>query len=506
MTRAERNIIWIQKHCRIPEGRDVGKKVELRPWQKKWVKEIYDNPHGTRTAIITIGKKNGKTSFVAFILLLHLCGPEHRKNSQIHSTALSRDQAAVIFELAAKIIRLSPTLKKHVIPGDSAKSLRCEKLGTFYRALSADASTAHGKSTVLAIHDELGQVKGPNSSLYNAIENAMGAHEEPMSIVISTQAPTDNDLLSILIDDAKTGKDPHVVLIMHSADDDVDPFSVKALKQANPAYNDFLNAKELRGQAAKAKRMPSYENEYRNFTLNQRVETAAPAVTKAVWMQNDSEPRGERILYGGLDLSEVNDLTALVLVSNDWSVYPTFWLPEYELGERSRKDRVPYDVWHKKGFLETTPGKSVDYSYIAQHLVKLFKEKNVKRIAFDRYNMRFLRPWLIKAGLAESFVDSRFVDFGQGFVSMSPAWRTTESLLLNGRLKHGAHPVLTMCAQNATIKSDEAGNRKLDKRRSRGRIDGLVALTMACAIASEEQHEARVYPVNKESILENLNA
>src|SRR5687768_7130065 len=219
LTRGQENIDWIEQWCRIPEGRHIGRPVKLRPWQKQIIKGIYDQP--TRRAIITFGRKNGKTSLAAFLLLLHLCGPEARANSQLFSAAQSRDQAAILFQLAAKIVRMTE-LQNYIGVRDTAKQLYCQELGTLYRALSADASTAYGLSPVFIVHDELGQVKGPRSELYEALETATAAQENPLSIVISTQSPVDADLLSVLIDDAKEGHDPRVVLSVYSAPDDLD--------------------------------------------------------------------------------------------------------------------------------------------------------------------------------------------------------------------------------------------------------------------------------------------
>jgi phage terminase large subunit-like protein len=238
-TRAARNIAWIEQYCRVPEGALVGKPVKLRDWQRGELRKIYDNPAGTRTAILSFGRKNGKTALSACLLLLHLCGPEARPNSQLYSAAQSREQAALLFSLAAKIVRLSGELSEVVVIRDTAKQLFCPDLGTLYRALSAEASTAFGLSPVFAVHDELGQVKGPTSELYDAIETATGAQENPLSIVISTQAPTDADLLSVLIDDALAGGDPRTTVSLYTADIDADPFSEATIRQANPAFGDF---------------------------------------------------------------------------------------------------------------------------------------------------------------------------------------------------------------------------------------------------------------------------
>lgn len=496
LSRGARNIAWIEKHCRIPEGRDVGKAVKLRPWQKRAIKKIYDNPHGTRRAILSFGRKNAKSTLAAFLLLLHLVGPEARPNSQLYSAAQSRDQAAVLYALAAKIVRMSPDLLENVSIRESAKQLACQELGTLYKALSKEADTAHGLSPVFAVHDELGRVRGPRSELYEAVETGASAHDDPLSVIISTQAPDDADLLSVLIDDAKKQRDPRVVLVMYEADPELDPFTVKAIRQANPAYGDFQNADEVKAMAADAKRMPARENEYRNLVLNQRVAATDPAISKSVW----DACAGEVLpfagpVYAGLDLSETNDLTALVEISQHdglWHVRPTFWLPEEGLAERSRQDRVPYDVWVRQGLIETTPGKSIEYEWVAERLRGLFDSTDIHQVAFDRWNWRHFRPWLEKVGFGESELE-RFVEFGQGYQSMSPAWRDLEAALLNGKVVHGGHPVLTMCAANAVIQRDPAGNRKLTKQKSTGRIDGLVAMTMAFGVAVEEEQGPSVY-------------
>lgn len=468
---------------------------------KEDFRAIYDNPHGTRRAIISRGRKNAKTTESAMIVLLHTCGPEARPNSQLFSAAQSRDQAAVLFALAAKMVRMSPTLSPFVGIRDSGKQLYCDELGTLYRALSADASTAFGLSPALTIHDELGQVKGPKSPLYEALETATAAQQDPLTIIISTQAPTDADLLSVLIDDAAKQRDPRTVLRFESADADLDPFSVEAIRQANPAFDLFMNKDEVLAMAEDARNMPSRQPEYQNLVLNQRVDMNAPFVTQSVWKacgaavidDFDGLP-----VYGGLDLSEVSDLTALVLVApvdGVWHVKPTFWLPGHNLTDKARHDRVPYDVWRNQGSLQATPGKTVDYEYVAEHLRGLFDTHDVRKIAFDAWNWRHLKPWLLKVGFAEDQLEGDgavFEQMRQGFQTMSPALRDLESALLNGRIAHGMHPVLTMCAANATVQTDPAGNRKFSKIKSHGRIDGMQALAMAMSVAGTFEAETKL--------------
>src|SRR5215471_13571852 len=489
LTLGEEIIAWIETNCRVPEGALIGQPIRLMDWQKREILRIYDNPATTRRAIISVGRKSGKTCTAACLLLVHLAGPAAIPNSQLYSAAQSRDQAGLLFALAAKIVRMSPALSAAIVCRDGTKQLHCPAKGTLYRALSADASTAYGLSPVFVCHDELGQVRGPRSELYEALETATASQLAPLSIIISTQATNDSDLLSILIDDAIAGHDPRVVCSLYTAPPDADPFDVATIKLANPALGNFQNPDEVLAMAADAKRMPAREAAYRNLVLNQRIEASSPFVTPQQWKACAGEPldlRG-RDVFAGLDLSETRDLTALVVIGQDirdgtWHVRPTFWLPNDGLADKAHADRVPYDSWHAQGFLETTPGSSVSYEYIAHHLREVFDQHRVAKIAFDRWNMQHLKPWLLNAGFSERVIEDKFVGFGQGFKSMSPALRDLESVILEKKLRHGDHPILQMCASNAVIDRDPAGNRKLSKKRSTGRIDGMTALVMAFGV------------------------
>jgi phage terminase large subunit-like protein len=494
LTRGERAITWIQKYCYIPEGKLVAQKVKLIDWQCHELIKIYDNPNGTRRAILSFGRKNGKTALASFILLLHLCGKEQKPNSQLYSAAMSRDQAAIIFNLAAKIVRMSPVLSARIQIRDTAKELLCPKLGTRYKALSAEASTAFGLSPALIVFDELGQCRGPRSEMFEALETATAAQEDPLTIIISTQASSDADLLSILIDDARANNDPHVTVSLYTADQTIDdPFSEAAVRAANPAFDFFQNKKEVLAMAADAQRMPARQAEYENLILNRRVEINNPFVSTPVWRACNGPVEnlhGVR-LYGGLDLSSTSDLTALVLIGKIdklWHVLPTFWLPREGLREKAKAARVPFDVWAEKGYLQTTPGNSVSYEYVANYLRKLFGEYTVEKIGFDRWNYKHFKPWLEKAGFNQSELEQKWVEFGQGTQSMSPALRDLEVVIKEKELRHGDHPVLSMCATCAVVEGKDDANRKLSKNRSTGRIDGMVALAMAFGVCPLTKH------------------
>jgi len=196
LSRGERVCAFIEKYCYAPEGDKIGQPIKLEDFQRRFILEIYDNPYVTHSAYLSIARKNGKTALIACILLAHLCGPEAVHNSQIVSGAQSKDQAAVVFELASKMVNMNPALSRLVKVMPSGKRLLGIARNVLYRALAAEGKTAHGLSPVLAILDEVGQVIGPVDKFVTAITTAQGAYENPLLIAISTQAPTDADMFS----------------------------------------------------------------------------------------------------------------------------------------------------------------------------------------------------------------------------------------------------------------------------------------------------------------------
>lgn len=496
MTCGEKVIAFIETYCKVPEGDLMGQPFKLLDFQKKFIIEVYDNPHGTKLAILSISRKQGKTALIACLALVHLIGPRAIHNSQIISGARSREQAAIVFDLACKIIRQDKNLSDRIKISPSGKRLYGITTNTIYRAMSSEAKTAHGGSPALAILDEVGQVVGPRDLFVEAITTSQGAYKNPLLIAISTQAPTDNDLLSTWIDAETISPNPKTICHVYSAPEDLAIDDRTGWALANPAMGVFRSLEDIAEQCEKALKLPASEPGFRNLILNQRVETSAPFVSKLVWEACGEEPKPlekKTKVWCGLDLSAVADLTAFVVLDQDNGVHSNFWLPEFGLSEKSLKDHAPYDVWAKHGYLMTTPGKAIEYSYIAEWLFDFFATCDVQKIAFDRWNYRHLKPWLEKAGFNEDQLE-KFIEFGQGGASMTPALRELEVKLMTGKIKHGKHPVLNMCRHNAVVVG-KSGSRKFDKDKVRGRIDGMVALAMAVGVMPAEDTYKPTYQV-----------
>jgi len=475
---------FCENYCHVPEGALVGQLIVLADFQEDFIYSVYDNPHGTRNAYLSMARKNAKTATIAMLLLAHLVGPERRQNSQLVSGAMSREQAALVFGLAVKMINFSEKLSQYAYPALAARRIRALNNGSEYRALAADGSRAHGLSPYLAILDEVGQIIGPSSPFVEAITSSQGAYDDPLLIAISTSAPSDTDMFSLWVDDAEQSQDPHTVCHVYKADEDCDILDKDQWKKANPALGLFRSEKDLETQLEKALRIPSQEASSRNLLLNQRISSRSVWIAPSIWKENN-RPVDETLFYKnivniGLDLSMRNDLTAAVLSTTDDDDFvhlmPFVFIPEAGIEDKQLRDKAPYVAWVKAGLLIKVPGRTIDYEWVATYLREKTREMVIGSLCFDRWGITAFKQ-------ACSFVDfdsvGEWQPVGQGYRDISPRLKAFETALLKGKIAHGNHPLLNMSVQNAISTTDPAGNIKLDKAASSLRIDPLVATVMS---------------------------
>lgn len=532
--RARRNVKWLEAHAYVPDGPKAGQPVVLTQHQRNQFRCIYQWDHKLpRHFICSEARKNAKTAKASLIVLLHTMGPEAKRFQQVVTTARVKDQAAVTYEYCANSITASPTLAPVVDLVDNKKEFKVREIGTKYKALSKEAKTKLGSSPAVAIHDEVGAIEGPTDKLVDAIETGMKAHDSPFSVWISTQAANDGDLLSLLIDDALSRPDDQdVILFLSTADkareegvpergkrpeewkfppDPKYPFSEEALLAANPEAGILCNIEELRKDAQKAQRLPSFEPAYRNLTLNQRVRQEALFVPRPLWNVRARPgltlPSKAVGIYLGLDLSSVGDLTALgacwedpeerveceipnpraalkgepftirvnVPVLNLWS---QAWLPAHEIGERALRDKVPYDVWAKSGAIQLVPGRAISYPFVAQYVRSLWNTNKILGAGFDRWGWPHFKDALNFAGLSETTLEEKWFPIGMGSASMTPIMRELETRFLAGSFNQPNNPVLNMCAGNTAQKGPDNA-RSMEKKHPRARIDAFMAVAIA---------------------------
>lgn len=503
--RVERVVRFIE--CLIvPSGEGAGKPFRLRPWQKKFIADVYgphiETEHGfrrrIRRAILSMARKNGKTMLIAALVLVHLVGPESIQNGEIYSAANERDQAAQVYKFCCQLIKADSELTAMLRMVDSTKTIACLSNSSFYRALSAEAGTKHGLNPTFVIYDELAQ--SPNRNLYDVLDTSQGARAEPLFILIGTQSADPQHPLSQLIDDGLSGKDPAAVVHLYAVPDDCeDIFDEKVWPLANPALGDFRSLEDMRTAAARARRLPGFESTFRNLFLNQRINSEAPLIPRSEWMGClDAKTRledGEGV-YLALDLSSTTDLTCLVAVSaeNGERVAAWFWKPADTMKLHEDRDRVPYKLWEKQGIIQTAPGRAVHYGFVAKQLAELCQKFRVLGLAYDRWRIDDLLRELVTEGI-EAWVEGkddsrdgvlRLVPWGQGFKDMAPAIDALEVAILERTFKHNGNPCLTWNFANAMVLKDPSGNRKMDKSKTRFRIDGAVATAMAVGLKARD--------------------
>src|SRR4029077_12476507 len=385
------------------------------------------------------------------------------------------------------------------------KTIACPSNGSFYRAVSSESGTKHGLSPTFVVYDELAQAK--SRELYDVMDTSFGARTDPLFVVISTQSNDPEHILSKLVDDGLHARDPRIVCHLYTVPEDCQNiFDSRVWKQANPALGDFLSLADLKAVADKAERMPAEEPKFRNLRLNQRVAPVSSMISRKEWMAcvGPAEFNPGDDVYLALDLSNVVDLTALVMGSagEKTKVRPFLWKPEDMLklhGNRdfgSASDR--YTEWVKKGYMMTSPERSINLEVIANKIIELCRTYNVLGMAYDRYRMDDLLRVMDSLEF-QTYEDKggekigsglRIVPWGQGYISMGPAIDALEREVVERTLEHPNNPALNWNVANAVIRMDPAGNRKIDKDKIRFRIDGAVALAMMCGLKSRDRKTA----------------
>ena len=482
-------VAFIESLCHT-KGTWAGKPFELMDWQEQIIRDLFGilKPNGYRqfnTAYIEIPKKNGKSELAAAVALLLTCG-DGEQRAEVYGAAADRQQASIVFDVAADMVRMCPALNKRVKILASQKRLVYEPTNSFYQVLSAEAYSKHGFNVHGVVFDELHSQ--PNRKLYDVLTKGSGdARMQPLFFLITT-AGTDTHSICYeihqkaqdIIDGRKI--DPTFYPVIYGADDTEDWTNPKVWKKCNPSLGETIGMDKVKTACESAKQNPGEENSFRQLRLNQWVKQAVRWMPMDKWDKcafavREDDLKG-RVCYGGLDLSSTTDITAFVLVfppldeEDKYIILPYFWIPEDTLDLRVKRDHVPYDIWERQGYLQTTEGNVVHYGYIEKFIEELGKKFNIREIAFDRWGAVQMVQNLESMGFT-------VVPFGQGFKDMSPPTKELMKLTLEQKIAHGEHPVLRWNMDNIFIRTDPAGNIKADKEKSTEKIDGAVATIMA---------------------------
>lgn len=494
---ADRAVRFFEVCLTHTKGEWAGQPFVLSDWQReRIVRPLFgwkraDGTRRYRTAYIQIPRKAGKSTLAAGIAL-YLLLADDEPGAEVYSAAADREQAAIVFEMARQMAEASPQIRRRVEP--FKRALVVASTASSYKVLSSEAYTKHGLSAHGIVVDEVHAL--PDRDLWDVLTTSTGARRQPLTVAITTAGYDRNSLCYELYDYACKVRDGIVVddqflPVIYEAGADDDWRDPATWRKAHPGLGVSVKEEYFAGEAAKAAQMPSYENTFRRLLLNQWTEQDVRWLPMHEW-DGCSTPlpdlRG-RHCYAGLDLASTTDIAALVLAFPvDGTVYvkPLFWVPRENMPKRARRDRVPYDVWHREGFIEATDGNVTDYDVIRRRINELAQEYDIREIAVDRWNATQLATQLTGDGF-------NLIAFGQGYASMSGPAKELERRILGRELGHDGNPVLRWMASNVSVSTDPAGNLKPDKARSSEKIDGIVALCMALGRLSlaEEERESR---------------
>ena len=485
---ADYAVMFIEQLCHT-KGTWAGKPFELIDWQEQIIRDLFGiiKPNGYRqfnTAYVEIPKKQGKSELAAAVALLLTCG-DGEERAEVYGCAADRQQAAIVFDVAADMVRMCPALNKRVKILASQKRIQYIPTNSFYQVLSAEAYSKHGFNIHGVVFDELHTQ--PNRKLFDVMTKGSGdARMQPLYFLITTAGTDTNSICyethqkaKDIIEGRKT--DPTFYPVIYGAGEGEDWTDPKVWKKANPSLGITVGIDKVKAACDSARQNPGEENSFRQLRLNQWVKQSVRWMPMEKWDAcafpvNEDELEG-RVCYGGLDLSSTTDITAFVLVfppldeEDKFYILPYFWIPEDTLELRVRRDHVPYDIWERQGKLMTTEGNVVHYGFIEKFIEKLGERFNIREIAFDRWGAVQMVQNLEGMGFT-------VVPFGQGFKDMSPPTKELMKLTLEQKIAHGGHPVLRWMMDNIFIRTDPAGNIKADKEKSTEKIDGCIATIM----------------------------
>lgn len=499
---AGERVIRFFRLLRHSKGEWAGQVFDLSPWQQfvTWClfgwKKKKDNTRRFRTAYIEVARKNGKSTWLAG-LGLYLFAADDEPGAEVYSAATKREQARITHSEATRMVKSSPTLRKRI--GIFRDNLHIEETASKFEPLGADSNTMDGLNVHACIVDELHAHR--TRDVWDILETATGSRRQPLQLGITTSGfnkhsvcyeqheYTKKILDHILEDDTYFG-------IIYTLDEGDDWQDDGVWEKANPNLNVSVKIDDLRRKAVQAKELPSKQNAFKRLHMNLWTQAETRWLSADRWQAcgtpvNEEGLRG-RPCYSGLDLSSNIDITALVHVfppeveGEPYKVVCRFWIPQDNMTKRVRRDRVPYDVWCRQGFIQATPGNVIDYKHILSQLDDDARKFDIKELAFDRWGATKVIQEIEEHGLT-------VVQFGQGFASMARPTKELEKLVLAGEIAHGNNPVLSWMADNVVVREDPAGNMKPDKDKSIEKIDGIVALIMGLDRATCMETHGSVY-------------
>jgi len=487
---------------RHSKGEWAGEPFKLEPWQQFIIGVLFgwkraDGTRRFRTAFVEVARKNGKSTISAGVGL-YLAFADDEPGAEVYVAACKRDQAKIVWGEARRMVQQSPALKRRVTV--FVGNLHIAGTASKFEPLGADSDSMDGLNVHGNIIDELHAHK--TRTMWDVLQTATGSRRQPLTFVITTAG---YDRHSICWEQHDYGikvlegiiEDDTFFSYIAALDEGDDWKDRSVWVKANPNLGVSVKVESIEQDCAKAEQVPGEQNAFRRLRLDEWTEQASRWIDMEVYDKGSVPVDPDALLghscFAGLDLASVRDVTAFILWFADdeggVDVLPFFWIPDEGMRQRSERDRVPYDVWVREGYMEVTEGNITDYDVIRERIKGLGDQYNIREIAYDRWGATQLVTQLTEDG-------ATCVPMGQGFASLSAPTKELEKLLLAGKFRHGGHPVLRWMFSNVAIQQDSAGNMKPAKDKSFEKIDGVMATVMACGramVAPAEEETSGVF-------------
>jgi len=509
--RAQRVVDFISNLTHT-KGKWAGRRFHLFDWQEELIRKLFGTlkPNGKRTytkCYVEIPKKNGKSELAAAIAL-YLLFADDEIGAEVYSAAADREQAAIVFNVAAQMVRNNETLNGICKILDSVKRIVFHHTGSFYHVLSADVNTKHGFNIHGCIFDELHAQ--PKRDLWDVLtEGAGDAREQPLTFAITTAGYDRNSICWEVHEYAKkvkegTIEDNNFLPIIYSLDEKEDWEKEENWYRVNPSLDKTVDVEKVRIAHKEAREIPAKQNTFRRLRLNQWTQQENRYVDIGKWNEqagkvNEFDLRG-RSCCGGLDLSSVSDITAWVMVfpysddPEEVDILCRFWCPESRLYDKRNKYADQYQAWEKQGHMMATPGDAVDYQFVKKQVMDDCDKFNVLGLNIDRLFQGYQIAMEIENEiLATRSSNAEVAGFAMGHKSFSIPMKEFERRFKEGKLHHGGNPVLRWMIDNVAVKPDVNDNLMPDKAQSQGKIDGFVALVLALDMALRHKDTVSIY-------------
>lgn len=486
---AAEHVLGFYRFLRHSKGEWAGQTFTLEPWQQFlfWMQFGWRRSDGLRrfrTAYKSVARKNGKSTLHSGTSLYMLLA-DGEPGAEVYAAATKKDQARIVFEEAKRMALASPDIRKRLqILKDN---MHVVSTASKFEPLCSNAENLDGLNVHAGMIDELHAHR--TRELWDVLETATGARRQPMLDSITTAGFDQTGICYELrsygqqvlegFDKPDGLRDDTFLFVDYTLDAGDDWRDPAVWPKANPNLGVSVKPDDLERKAAKATQIATAQNNFRTKHTNEWREQDVLWLDMGRWdacaAAVDPQALARQPCYGGLDLSKRRDTTAFVLVfprDNGYDVLPFFWMPRENVIEAEKRDRMPYRLWAEQGLIELTEGRTVDYRRVRARIRELAKTYSVREIAFDPWNADDTRIELELDGLV-------MVQTRQGMRSLSPPSKELETLLIDGRLRHGGHAVLRWMASNVAVRTDENDNIRPIKTADAKKIDGIVALVMA---------------------------